>query len=136
MLSAICFNLDQSRILLSDNGLSHVEVIICKRSQFGQFQTSLVLLIFFFQSPISLCCLMRRINATQNDRSGLIHMCKSEVLDLDERGRRKKKILQLESYLLPSVAYSLFILHPNITAVHNVTSQDYQELTGCNSGCV
>ena len=38
-----------------------------------------------------------------------------------------------------SPIYSLqlpFILYPNITSVHNVTSQYYQGLKGCESGCI
>ena len=35
MSSAICFNLDQSKILLSGNGLNHSENVICKYSGYN-----------------------------------------------------------------------------------------------------
>ena len=86
---------------------------------------------------------MRRINK-HTDRAGLIHtcMCKSAVLDLyqkvsrlirkemNRKGATDRNLSPIYSLRLP------FILYPNITSVHNVTSQYYQGLKGCESGGV
>ena len=78
------------------------------------------------------------------DRAGLIHtcMCKSVVLDLYQKVSRliQKEMNRkraTDRNLSPICSLRLpFILFPNITYVHNVMSQYYQGLKGCESGGV
>ena len=69
-------------------------------------------------------------------------MCKSVVLDLHQKVSRliRKEMnckRATDSNLSPIYSLRLpFILCPNITSVHNVTSQYYQGLKGCESGGV
>ena len=71
-----------------------------------------------------------------SDRAGLIHtcMCKSVVLDLYQKVSRlirkemnRKRATDRNLSLICSLRLP-FILYPNITSVHNVTSQYYQGL--------
>ena len=75
------------------------------------------------------------------DKAGLIHtcMCKSVVLDLYQKVSRLIRKMNgkraTDRNLSPICSLRLpFILYPNITSVHNVTSQYYQGLKGCESG--
>ena len=68
-------------------------------------------------------------------------MCKSVVLDLYQKVSRLIRKMNgkraTDRNLSPICSLRLpFILYPNITSVHNVTSQYYQGLKGCESGGV